>query len=169
MKTLTSGDATPAEGDTVTFQIEVRNDGPDDASGVSLTDMFPAGITLTGSTATAGTYDAATGLWSIGFLADGDSAFLTLTGTVNAGQAGTTITNTVTAAEGDQDDPTTDGDDLIESVGVPSANLVTVKTLTSGNATPNEGDVVTFRVEVRNDGPDDACLLYTSPSPRDRG
>ena len=38
---------------------------------------------------------------------------------------------------GDQPDPTTDGDDLEEAVVVDAnADLVTVKTLASGNATP---------------------------------
>ena len=79
------------------------------------------------------------GLWDIGSLADGDSAILTLTGTVDAGQGGNTITNSTTAATGDQPDPSTIGDDLLESVTVnnPAADLVT-------------------------------CLLYTSPSPRDQ-
>ena len=138
VKTLTSGNSNPNVGDTVTFQIEVRNDGPDDATNVSLTDTFPSGITLTANNPSLGTYDTGTGLWTIGSIANGDSVTLTLTGTVNSGQGGATITNTVSAASGDQEDPNTDGDDLNEVVNVPAANLVT-------------------------------CLLYTSPSPRDRG
>ena len=156
VKSLASGDSSPEEGDVVTFQIEVRNDGPDDATNVSLTDTFPSGITLTANNPSLGTYDAATGLWTIGDLANGDSVTLTLTGTVNSGQGGSMIVNTVTAAAGDQEDPTTVGDDLTETVGVPLANLVTVKTLTSGDSNPNVGDTVTFQIEVRNDGPDDA-------------
>ena len=54
---------------------------------------------------------------------------------------------------GDQPDPTTDGDDLEEAVVVDAnADLVTVKTLASGNATPLEGEVVTFEIEVTNNG-----------------
>ena len=47
VKTLLSGDATPDEGDTVTFQIEVTNNGTDTATGVSLTDLLPSGLTPT--------------------------------------------------------------------------------------------------------------------------
>jgi hypothetical protein len=43
---------------------------------------------------------------------------LTITGTVDAGQGGNTITNIATAATGDQVDPTTVGDDLEEAVVV---------------------------------------------------
>ena len=46
-------------------------------------------------------------------------------------------------------DPTTFGDDLEEAVIVDNTtNLVTVKTLASGNATPDEGDTVTFDLSL---------------------
>ena len=157
VKTLTSGDSTPAEGDSVTFQIEVRNDGAAQATNVSLTDLLPAGITLTGGTVSQGTYDTATGLFDIGTLNVGEIATITLTGTVDAGEGGNTITNVTTAATGDQIDPSTVGDDLTEAIVVDNTtDLVTVKTLASGDTTPNEGDTVTFEITVTNDGAGDA-------------
>ena len=156
VKTLASGNATPAEGDIVTFQIDVTNDGGAQATNVSLIDSLPAGITFTGSTTTAGTtYDQATGVFDIGTLNVGQTATLTLSGTVDAGQGGNTITNITTAATGDQIDPSTVGDDLEEAVDVVdnTTDLVTVKTLASGNTTPDEGDIVTFDITVTNDGP----------------
>ena len=164
-KSLISGNPTPAEGDSVTFQITVTNNCAAQATGVSLTDQLPAGITFTGNSVTQGAYDAATGLWTIGTINEGAQAVITLTGTVDVGQGGNTITNITTAATGDQVDPSTVGDDLEEAVVVDgNADLVTVKTLLSGNATPLEGEVVSFQIEVTNNG---TCLLYTSPSPRD--
>ena len=95
----------------------------------------------------------ATGLFDIGTLNVGQTATLTLTGTVDVGQGGNTITNITTAATGDQTDPSTAGDDLEEAVDVNNeANLVTVKTLASGDSTPAEGDTVTFQIEVTNNG-----------------
>ena len=155
---------------TVTFQIVVTNLGAAGATNVSLTDLLPPGLTATGfnGTVTQGSYDPTTGLFDIGSLAAGASATLTLEGTVDAGQGGNTITNVTTAATGDQTDPSTVGDDLEEEVVVNNvADLVTVKTLASGDSTPDEGDIVTFQIVVTNDGAA-ACLLYTSPSPRDR-
>ena len=140
VKTLASGDSTPAEGDTVTFQIEVTNNGTAQATNVSLMDFLPAGLTATAANGTfsQGSYDAATGIFTIGTINAGSSATLTLEGTVDVGQGGNMITNTTTAATGDQPDPSTAGDDLEEEVVVENiADLVTV------------------------------CLLYTSPSPRD--
>ena len=94
-----------------------------------------------------------TGVFDIGTLNIGQSAVLTLEGTVDVGQGGNTITNVVSAATGDQPDPTTIGDDLEESVVVDNnADLVTVKTLQSTDATPAEGDSVTFLIEVTNNG-----------------
>lgn len=118
-KTLISATATPSEGGIVTFQIDVTNNGGADATGVTLTDLLPAGLTATAANGavTAGTYDAASGLWTLGALADGASATLTIEGTVDAGQVGNIIANTLAApASGDQTDPTTQGDDLTESV-----------------------------------------------------
>ena len=164
VKTLASGDVTPAEGDIVTFEITVTNNGTAEATNVDLTDLLPAGLTATvlNSGITQGTYDAATGLWTIGTLANGASATLTIEGTVDAGQSGNVITNTTTAATGDQVDPSTDGDILEESVAVnvPVTDLVTVKTLASSDATPDEGDVVTFEISVTNDGPDAATGVF---------
>ena len=195
VKTLASGNNTPAEGEVVTFDITVTNDGPNTATNVSLTDLLPPGLTATGGNGaiTQGSYDPVTGLFDIGDLANGATATLTLEGTVDIGAGGTTITNVTTAATGDQLDPTTVGDDLSESVGsVNDADLVTVKSLASGDTTPDEGDTVTFQIEVTNNGGAQAtnvsltdslpagitftadtttqgsyCLLYTSPSPRD--
>ncbi len=120
VKTLTSGDATPSEGDTVTFQIVVDNDGASLATNVSLTDLLPVGLTVTvnNGTVSQGSYIAGTGVWTVGTLASGSSATLTLEGTVDAGEVGNTINNVTTAATGDQSDPTTAGDDLGESVQV---------------------------------------------------
>lgn len=116
VKTLTSGDATPPIGSTVTYQITVTNNGPGNAGNVTLTDALPAGLTATinNGTVSAGTYTAPT--WTIPAFANGASATLTLEGTVNTGQNGNTITNTTTAASSNRVDPTTAGDDLTEAV-----------------------------------------------------
>ncbi|MAW85348.1 MAG: hypothetical protein CMJ42_02340 [Phyllobacteriaceae bacterium] len=119
VKTLQSADSTPAVGDTVTFRITVTNaTAGTTATNVTLTDSLPAGLTYVSSTASAGTYDETTGVWTIGDVANGTPVTLDISATVDAGQAGQTITNTTTAAAGDQTDPGTTGDDLEEAVTV---------------------------------------------------
>ena len=140
-------DSTPDEGATVTFEIVVTNNGVAQATGVSLNDLLPDGLTATANNGivTEGTYNSVSGLFDIGTLNQGASVTLTLEGTVDAGEGGNTITNVTTAAAGDQTDPSIDGDDLEEAITVNAfADLVTVKTLASADSTPDEGDIVTF-------------------------
>ncbi|MBI3099518.1 MAG: DUF11 domain-containing protein [Planctomycetes bacterium] len=165
VKTLQSADATPNEGDSVTFRITVTNNGAAQATTVALTDSLPAGITYAGNVASQGAYVPGTGVWTIGTLNNGASVTLDLTGTVDVGRGGDTLTNTTVKATGDQPDPTDAGDDLTEAVVVDNnANLVTVKTLQSADATPNEGDSVTFRITVTNNGAAQATTVALTDS-----
>src|SRR5262249_32504222 len=43
---------TPNVGDTITYTVSVTNNGPDDATGVTLEDVFPVGVSFQSSTAT---------------------------------------------------------------------------------------------------------------------
>ena len=171
IKTLSSGDDTPNEGDTVAFSIAVRNDGPGNATNVSLTDLLPDGLTATpnngttddGSGNAVGTYDATSGLWSIGALTNGATVTLTLEGKVDTGESGNTITNTTTAAAGDEPDPDDSTNDLTESVTVLlRADLSITKTNTAGvngevdqaTDTVTSGVTTTYTLVVTNNGPD---------------
>ncbi|WP_372792684.1 gliding motility-associated C-terminal domain-containing protein, partial [Lutibacter sp.] len=142
--------ATPNEGETIVYTIEVSNAGSD-ATGVSLTDNLPAGVTYI-SDDSLGAYNSGSGIWTIGAIADGATATLNITATVNAGTSGDDITNFTTAAMGDQSDPTTDGDDLSELITVANnADIVLTKVV--DNNSPNEGDTITYTVTVTNNGP----------------
>lgn len=167
VKSLTSGSATPAEGETVTFTITVTNQGAAQASNVTLSDELPSGLTATSNngSVSAGTYNSSTGVWSVPTLANGANATLTIEGVVDPGQGGNTITNTLALpATSDQNDPTTVDDDLTESVTVEflNVNLSVTKTNTPGvNAevdqatdTVTSGSTVTYVITVTNNGPD---------------
>ncbi|MDI6050787.1 DUF11 domain-containing protein, partial [Flavobacterium sp. XS2P24] len=75
---------TPNVGSNVIFTLTASNAGPSSATGVSVTDALPAGYTFVSSTASTGTYTSGTGVWSVGTLANGASATLNITATVNA-------------------------------------------------------------------------------------
>ena len=144
-------DTTPDEGGTIYYTITVINNGAAQATNVSLTDVLPIGVTYVSDIVTQGSYDNISGLWSIGTLDNGAPAVLQITATVDIGTSADTITNTTTAADGDQDDPTTDGDDLEEEIVVNNdADLVTTKVV--DNATPNEGDTIIYTLTVTNNG-----------------
>src|SRR5262249_56791024 len=53
-------------GESVTYTITASNHGPSDATGVVVTDVLPADVTLPGNSPSAGNYDASTGTWNVG-------------------------------------------------------------------------------------------------------
>ena len=145
---------TPDVGDTVAYEITVVNNGPDVATNVSLTDSLPAGLTPTANNGsiTDGSYN--NGLWTIPALLNGETATLTLEGTVDDGEGGNTITNTLNGpATSDADDPSTAGDDLTESVNVenPLPSL-SIEKVADSSGPFTVGDVITYTYTVTNDG-----------------
>ena len=89
-------------GTNVIFMVTVRNvAGFSTATGVEVTDVLPAGMTYVSSTASQGSYNSRTGVWTVGTLAGGSSATLTITATVNA--LGTK-TNTAEVTKANQPD-----------------------------------------------------------------
>jgi len=155
VKTLAaSSSATPFVGDIVTYDITVTNNGPDIAENVTLTDALPAGLTATGNNGqvTNGTYAGSD--WTIPALPVGQSATLTLEGSVDAGQEGNVITNTLNApAASDAVDLSMAGDDLTESITVqdPQPSLSMEKAADSAGPF-TIGDVVTYTYTITNDG-----------------
>jgi uncharacterized repeat protein (TIGR01451 family) len=86
----TVDNANPNSGATVTYTINVTNHGPETATNVKVTEALPAGLTYSSNTATQGTYDSGTNMWSVGALTLDQTATLTLKATVT-GEG--TITN----------------------------------------------------------------------------
>src|SRR5262249_883517 len=99
--TKTVDHPTPNVGDVVTFTLTLTNKGPDSATGGPVPDPLPAGLIFVSASASVGTYDPAAGVWTVGTLAAGASATLTITAAV-AGSA--PVTNIATAG-GNEFDP----------------------------------------------------------------
>ncbi len=76
--TKTVDNARPTIGDTVTFYVTVTNQGPNATTGVIVADPIPAGLLLSSSTASQGSYNPTTGQWAVGSLPLGASATLQL-------------------------------------------------------------------------------------------
>ncbi|MDH5759771.1 MAG: DUF11 domain-containing protein [Gemmatimonadota bacterium] len=80
-------------GAVVTYDLVVTNFGPDAITGLAVTDVLPAGLTFQGAKPGVGTYDPATGVWTVGALGVDFIASLSITAVVTTPQVGITLTN----------------------------------------------------------------------------
>ena len=158
----------PNIGDTISFTITITNDGPDDASRIQVSDVLPVGFTYVSDTATLGSYNFTSGIWTlIDPVLSGTSESLTIVATVNA-PTGTPneYINVAEVIMSDQVDPDSDPDNddgdqseddedsVVVDPNIPTSDLSLTKT--ASDLTPTVGDVITFTLQIDNDGPDDA-------------
>lgn len=122
-------------GDDDVYAIAVHDNGPLAETGVTVTDLLPSGLVYVSSTASQGTYDQATGLWTVGSLAVGATATLHITVRLAATGA---ITNTATRSGGAQTDPIPANDVSSARITVASAPTPPVPATgaTPGSAIP---------------------------------
>ncbi len=141
--------ATVPAGGEVTWTLTVSNQGPDDATGVTITDPLPAGVVFVGADSPC-TQAAGTVTCPVGALAAGASQTLTITATAPVALADRTLVNTATV-DGDQGDGDPADDTATSSTLVgPSADLAIAK---QGPATAVAGGTITWQVIVTNRGP----------------
>ena len=177
-------DAEPNVGDVITFSIEVTNEGPNDATGITVADAVPSGFTGITAVSNGGTVDGSDVTWSGLDIAAGETVVLTFDVEVLAPVDGAEFNNIAEVTALDQADidseedngPDTDGDGLIgseddnpndpgidpddeddaddEPVEPQVVDISLIKLVS--DAEPNVGDVITFTIEVSNDGDDTA-------------
>ena len=153
-------------GDTASFSVGVTNNGPSDATNVSVTDTLPAGLTYVSATPSQGTCAGTTTIsCSLGALASGASAnvAIVVTGTAVGSQVNTA---SVTATE---PDPNAADNSASASVFVTAqtrnADVAVAKT--GSPASVAVGANVTYTVTVTNSGPasaDDVRLSDPIPA-----
>jgi uncharacterized repeat protein (TIGR01451 family) len=101
--TKTADNSTPTINQNVTFTLTLANAGPSNASGVTVTDALPAGLSFVSATPSAGTsYNSGTGVWTIGAVSSGANATLQIVAKVTASG---TITNTAQVTAATEPDP----------------------------------------------------------------
>ncbi|MBT8461493.1 MAG: DUF11 domain-containing protein, partial [Gemmatimonadetes bacterium] len=159
----------------VTFTVTVTNNGPDDATGIEVTDQLPAGLAYDSHAAGQGAYTAATGLWAVGALANGATATLEIIATVTGTE---TVTNTASVTASDQADPEVENN--LSAAQVTGLEVDIAVTKTVDNASPALSSNVVFTVTATNNGPSDATglaltdllpagLTYVSDTPSQGG
>ncbi|MBB6500680.1 Ig-like domain-containing protein [Pedobacter cryoconitis] len=118
--TNTVNQALQKVGQPVTFTVQVKNNGPSNATGVKVTDLLPAGYQITSQSATTGTYDPASGLWTIGNLANGGTTTLTIQATLIVGGP----YQTTAVVSGNETDPFLTNNTAIATVSVVNSDPV---------------------------------------------
>lgn len=149
-------DATPVEGDPVSYDIVIANNGPNTALNVDVEEVIPAGIQLTTLSTTGGSYDVATNVWSIPTMTVGSVQTLTLNANVLPGTAGQSILNTATVIASDAIEGAP-GDETASASIMPTqgtAELAVTKNVS--DPTPEVNDVISYTVTIENAGPDSA-------------
>ena len=153
--------ATPSVGANIVYTLVLTNKGPNNATGVTVADVLPAGLAYVSHTG-PGTYVATSGVWTIGGpMVPGASRILAITATVTASGTRTNFAQVRTADQFDVDSQpgnappyTQDDDDFVAITVAPAADLELAKSV--NNSTPNVGQSVVFTVSVTNRGPDNA-------------
>jgi uncharacterized repeat protein (TIGR01451 family) len=147
--TKTVDNPTPNEGNQVTYTIEVENLGPSDTTGITVFEPLTNGIVYVSDTPSQGSYDTNTSVWTVGALATGEMANLTITVQVENGTIGDTITNRseITASDLPDPNPVNDSDTAILAI---SGLQVTKASDVSTFAFP--GSNITYTIVVTNLG-----------------
>ena len=151
----------PAAGGPVSYSLTLLNNGPSPATGVTITDPLPTGLSFGSATPGQGSCSASgqTVTCNLGTLAAGGTALVTITADVAASTAGTTLKNTASASANEPiaQPELTRSEASITPVAKPppaQADLALVKTV--NHTTGRTGEPLTYTITVRNHGPDTA-------------
>ncbi len=139
----------PDVGEDVTFTVTVAHQAGEPATGVVVTDDLPVGLSYQSHIASVGTYDPASGQWTVGALGVGASASLQITVTV-IGTSGVYNVAEITAA--DQLDPdstpgnsnTTEDDYALADLAVGGGGTVCWVVADDGRPHTTGGDLLTL-------------------------
>jgi uncharacterized repeat protein (TIGR01451 family) len=123
-------------GQNLTYTLTVVNHGPADATGVTVVDTLPAGVTFVSAAASQGNCAEVSGVvtCNLGTLANGANATVTIV--VAATLEGTIINTATVTSDATDPDPTNNSDDAQTTVQLPTATATNTPTATSTATAP---------------------------------
>jgi len=153
-----ASDASPEEGDTITYTITVTNLTTQSATNVTVSDVLPAGVTYVAASASnAGAYTAGTRTldWSIGTVAQGSPVSLTYDVTIDTGSATLGVLSNNASISGlDQTDSNATNNNTQADIDPVGLDIQVLKAVS--DTTPEEGETVVYTITVNNLSSQDA-------------
>jgi uncharacterized repeat protein (TIGR01451 family) len=142
-------------GQQLTYTLEVSNLGASQATGVTVIDTLPPGVSFVSATTTQGTTSHAGGIVTVnlGDMAPGQMETVTILVAV-APTAHGTLTNTASVSGNEQETNTDNNEDTVSTIVQPLIDLAIAKT-----HSPEEvvaGEQLTYTLQVGNLGPSQA-------------
>ncbi len=132
-------------GSNVSYTLIIRNLGPDTATGVTVTDPIPAGLVFVSATASQGTYDPNTGIWTVGILNNGVSATLKVTAQV---MTVGTVVNTASAGAAQLDPDTANNLSSATVIGLNPTSSISKRSFLASSGIPTlagpSGEITTL-------------------------
>ena len=142
-------DSTPYYGDKVIWTVIIKNNGPDNATGVVVDDILSSRMEFVSYKASKGVFSS--NKWEVGTLNAGCVEYLNITCIVKAlGE----ISNYAEVSSNEYDWNEANNYDVATTEVSPSVDLAIDKLADISN--PNYGDIITWTLIVTNNGPNDA-------------
>ncbi|MGE3437347.1 MAG: CARDB domain-containing protein, partial [Blastocatellales bacterium] len=168
--TKTDGVTSVTSGNTTTYTIVVSNNGPSSANNAVFKDAAVAGLNVTGVTcggASGGAACPAAGSVTVALmqgsgiviptLPSGGSVTFTVAATVTSQSSSVTNTATITPPNGVTDNGPNPNSASDTDTVVVETDLALTKT--ANNLAPKLGDIVTFTITIKNNGPGSASNI----------
>ncbi|GAB5409216.1 MAG: hypothetical protein BalsKO_15810 [Balneolaceae bacterium] len=155
-------DANPTERDIIEFTLTVDNNGPLAATGVVVKDSIPDGLTFLNGTISKGTFNPATGEWSVGTMLSSTTETLELNFEVDPQAVDITLRNYAFIKNLNQNDVNSAKDTSFVDVNVitnPDADIEVFKSITNSTST-----TIQFELKATNNGPTAATNVFVKDS-----
>lgn len=165
IRAVKSAVATVTAGESITYALQVHNDGPTDAVNLSIKDNIPAGINnVSWTTTVAGAASIASNGTGTGTAVNlnvnipaGAENFITVfvTGTVDPAYTGLPLKNSFTVTPAEPGNPVVVSEEVITNV----EGIADIQVQKTGPSTVVAGSNMSYVIDVKNAGPSNAAAV----------